>query len=421
MQASARYGQANRGGSVIERREQWRNWVTPKPLRATAIHRWYAFPHSFTGELVNALVDEWQMGIDDHIADPFVGAGTTVLTAKGRRISSTGFDLSPFAVFISSVKVANYDARRAKELWGQLSEIIRTITPVRVNGEFSDLVKAALPSRLLGTFVAIEQAICGLPTTPKYKNLFRLALLAVIPQFSRAVATGGWLKWTDNRRRSTGIYRAMSVCVERMLEDIRQVHHKTDVHCVASEGDARHLPASDGQFTAVITSPPYPNRHDYTRVFGIELMFGFLNWEETRSLRYQSIHSHPEAKPVRPDFSDYAPSRRLTNALARMRRAQLDAKILEMLDGYFVDMHLCLKECRRIVAAGGRIAFVVGNAQYRGIPLLVDELIAEIGEGLGLEHKKTIAVRLRGNSAQQMGEFGRRPSRESVVVFRRTK
>jgi hypothetical protein len=149
-------------------------------------------------------------------------------------------------------------------------------------------------------------------------------------------------------------------------------------------------------------------------------MFGFLNWEETRALRYQSIESHPEARPKRPSFEDYLSPKKLELALSKMRAANLDARILHMLRGYFTDMHLCLSECTRLLKPGGRIAFVVGNAQYRGCRLLVDELIAEIGTAIGLNLDKILAVRFRGNSAQQMREFGRMPSRESVVVFRKS-
>ena len=203
------------------------------------------------------------------------------------------------------------------------------------------------------------------------------------------------------------------------MEDVPNARIQSGARWIAREGDARALPEQEDRFSAVITSPPYPNRHDYTRVFGIELMFGFLNWEQTRALRYQSIHSHPEARPRRPDFNDYSPPNGLGSALSKMEAANLNAKILRMLRGYFIDMHLCLKECNRVVRPGGRIAFVVGNVQYCGCPLQVDELIAEIGAAIGLRTEAVVAVRFRGNSAQQMGRFGRRPSRESVVVFRK--
>lgn len=89
-----------------------------------------------------------------------------------------------------------------------------------------------------------------------------------------------------------------------------------------------------------------------------------------------------------------------------------------MLEGYFQDMYLCLRELRRVCKSGARIAFVVGNAQYCGEPILVDELTAEVGEQAGLTCEKLVVARYRGNSAQQMGQFGRKPSRETVVIFR---
>ena len=90
-----------------------------------------------------------------------------------------------------------------------------------------------------------------------------------------------------------------------------------------------------------------------------------------------------------------------------------------MLEGYFLDMYLCLREVMRVSCPGAKIAFVVGNAQYSGEPILVDELTAEIGEQVGLKCEKILATRYRGNSAQQMGKYGRNPSRESVVIFRK--
>lgn len=246
-----------------------------------------------------------------------------------------------------------------------------------------------------------------------------MALLAVLPRYSRAEATGGWLKWMTKRTKATSIPTAFADRVELMLDDLRKAEAGSGGAWRARRGDARSLPLADESVSAVITSPPYPNRHDYTRVFGVELMFGFLDWDQTRALRYQSIQSHPEARPHRPSFEDYMQPRRLKLALGRMCKAGLELKILQMLAGYFTDMHLCLKECQRLLKPGGRIAFVVGNAQYRGCKLLVDELIAEIGLAMGLSLEKIVAVRFRGNSAQQMGQFGRVPSRESVVVFRK--
>lgn len=90
-----------------------------------------------------------------------------------------------------------------------------------------------------------------------------------------------------------------------------------------------------------------------------------------------------------------------------------------MLSGYFNDMYDVLRELRRVLRPGGRAAFVVGNAQYCGIPIPVDEWLAELGQCAGFSVLAVIPLRLRGNSAQQMGAFGRCPSRESAVLLRR--
>jgi hypothetical protein len=146
-------------------------------------------------------------------------------------------------------------------------------------------------------------------------------------------------------------------------------------------------------------------------------MFGFLNWSETRSLRYQCFDSHPEAHPRRPGSAKYETPESLLNSVRKLEKRGLEPRIVRMLKGYFLDMYLCLREARRVCHKNARLAFVVGNAQYSGERLHVDELTAEIGEQAGLRRVRLVAVRERGNSAQQMGIFGRNPSRESIVEF----
>jgi tRNA G10 N-methylase Trm11 len=405
---------------AVEERKDWRWWVTPKPLAGKPIHRWYVFPHSFTSELVHALIDEWSLTSDDHILDPFAGAGTTLLAAKEKGIPATGYDLSPLAVLAARVKIANLNAGRLDDLWSRLR---RSIQPVRWNGaakDYPDLVRQALPGKLLGAFDALDRSIAGLDATGMERDFFRLALLATIPEYSRAVAEGGWLRWVDRRRGTATLLDDFAERVGLMLEDLEKVPGRRGTAWHVRAADARSLPDEASTYSAVITSPPYPNRHDYTRVFGVELMFGFLDWEQTRQLRYQSFHSHPEARPVRPDTNGYTRPHRLARAVAQVGRKEKDPRVKEMIEGYFLDLYLALREVRRVCRRKARVAFVVGNAQYRGVPIAVDELTAEVGEQAGLHCEKLLVARYRGNSAQQMGKYGRNPSRETVVVFRRT-
>jgi hypothetical protein len=368
---------------------------------------------------VDALIAEWDLCETDFILDPFAGAGTTILAAKLMSVPAVGYDLSPFATFVSNVKTRNYNGRRIVSV---AEDVIASVARMEfriVRRQYPDLVRKALPNGILATFEGIDGVIAGSEGTRAERDFLRLALIAIVPKYSRAVATGGWLKWVSKHTKKTSIVAAFERQVRLMIDDLAECPRRTKGHWSANCVDARSLPDKDSTYTAIITSPPYPNRHDYTRVFGVELMFAFLDWEETRSLRYQSIHSHPEARPRRPHHEDYVMPRGLTSTLRKLRKAGLETKIVSMLEGYFLDMHLCLRECQRVVAPGSPIAFVVGNAQYCGHPLPVDSYLARIGQTLGLQWEKTVAVRLRGNSAQQMGRFGRKPSRESIVIFRK--
>ena len=407
------------GPIKLELREHWRWWVTPKPLSEKPIHRWCIFPHSFSSELVHALIEEWGLTPNDHILDPFAGAGTTILAAKEKGIPATGYDISPLAVLAARAKIAPYNELRLKSLWTRLS---RQINPALWNGtvrEYPDLVRKALPGRFLSAFEAVDDAIQALESTVAEKHFFRLALLALIPKYSRAVAEGGWLRWIDRRNSISTLPSSLADNVRSMIADIEAAGLSKRPLWKSKVADARSLPDALAKYSAVVTSPPYPNRHDYTRVFGIELMFGFLDWEQTRKLRYQSFHSHPEAHPTRPDASGYTEHPHLARAVAQIRRKEKDPRIGEMLEGYFLDLYLVLREVRRVCKRNARVAFVVGNARYQGIPIIVDELAAEIGEQAGLRFEKLLVARHRGNSAQQMGLYGREPSRESLVVFRR--
>lgn len=402
---------------TLEERPDWRWWVTPKPLYDRPIHRWHVFPHSFSSELVKTLIDEWRLKPQDLILDPFVGAGTTLLAAKEKQIPAVGYDLSPLSVFVARTKLANYKLPDLEGIWRRLKKSIESAKWNGTQRSYPDLVRRALPGGLLAAFDGTDRLIDSLTCSRRQKDFFRLVLIAIIPDFSRAVATGGWLKWRDHGPNVRSFARQFTNRVESMLTDVCKNGWPRGAHWQVIRADARRLPDCDNTYTAVITSPPYPNRHDYTRVFGVELMFGFLNWAQTRDLRYQSFHSHPEAHPDRPGLDGYEQPISLKRAIGKIRSNGADERVSEMLSSYFLDMYLSLREVERVCKPGARIAFVVGNAQYSGVRIEVDKLTAEVGEHAGLKCEKLVVARYRGNSAQQMGRFGRRLSRESVVVF----
>jgi hypothetical protein len=132
------------------------------------------------------------------------------------------------------------------------------------------------------------------------------------------------------------------------------------------------------------------------------------------------VRSHVEAKAgnFTSKLSGYAIPNSLEAALESLP-PDSDPRVRQMLKGYFEDMYLSLVEAHGVLKAGGKAALVVGNVRHSGILIPVDEVLGDLGAQVGFSHETTWVIRLRGNSAQQMGRFGREPSRESVVLLQK--
>lgn len=388
--------------------------ATPRPLRKTPIHNWFLFPHSYSHVLVESLLDDWGLDGGARIYDPFVGAGTTLLAATARGISAIGADISPLSVFVANAKVAPYRVEKLSLTWAKIQRAIdRLALPRRV--ERLGFLEKALEEETHRHLERIRRAIVQEADRVE-QQFFLLALLRILPHYSRALPDGGWFRWRRVRASAETTSARFAQTVRKMLADLQPANgnHKGG-EWRAYEHDARYPLKGHGQFDGLITSPPYPNRHDYTRIFTTELLFLFLDDDELKQLRYRNLRSHVEARAVRPT-NGWTPPRAVSRVLDDLNDVH-DKRVPRMIRGYFEDMHQTLKVCKQMVKPGGHMAFVVGNVRHAGVHVPVDEILAKLGEKVDLKWKETWLIRLRGNSAQQMGCYGRHPSRESVVIF----
>jgi len=399
-------------------RPDWTWLVTPRDLADRAVHRWFYFPHSFSPDLAEDLVTEWSLAKSAVVLDPFVGAGTALLACQGLGLRACGLDLSPLAVFASRVKLTPPSREDLQVSWRSVRMAARRYRKVDLD-RYPTLARRAFDDATLSELDRLRR---GLQLVDgQGRDAVHLALLKVLPQFSHLARKGGWLANVTPAQPAARLLELVEAQVNDLDADLAKLKHPDTVATVM-QADARRMPLASASVDALMTSPPYPNRHDYTRVFGVELAYAFLNEEGIQKLRRQSLESHPEARPSRPVTPSYTPPSELSDAVERIAAAVADTgnpnRIPTMLSGYFLDMHLVLVEARRVLKPTATAAFVVGNARYAGIALEVDTYLALIGQELGFRVEHMFVARRRGNSAQQMRKHGRDPQRESVVVFR---
>lgn len=394
--------------------------VTARANQNKPIYRWFVYPHSFTSNFVHWAINEIGIKEGATIGEPFVGAGTTLLACKQSGISAKGYDILPLSIFISNVKVSDYRLQTLKKLWTSLKRSNHSKSAAKDVPDIPILMKAFEPS-VLERILEIQHQLRQIDDD-KYCNFFLLGLLNIIGRLSKMEKGGGWLRYRPEKT----VFREevdswFATAIDGMLSDLEQ-----SPKCQPAKGewqayvaDARSLPITE-EFDAIISSPPYLNRHDYTRIFSLELSLAFLeNHQELKNLRYRSLRSHVEARNSY-DTDGYTIPSCLAVALDLLQNVSLNnARIPVMVSGYFEDLFLVLKGLYPRVKKDGHVVFVLGNVRFAGVIIPVDEIVAEIGEQVGFKWQKTVVARLRGNSAQQMGKFGKEPSRESILIWKK--
>ena len=406
---------------LIEERLSLSRLVTPYQSKKTPVYRWYNLNHSYSRDLVISLLEEFGVtpGLGQIVFDPFCGTGTTLLAAREAGVQSLGLDMMPLSAFISRGKVLNYSPEKTACDF----EHIFPMKQYDFGFETAEpYLQKCFPPEELTKLLHLRYTISQMPDPER--SFFAIALLNILKPISFTKNDGAFLRFTTDVVPKS-LEEVFPPQVKMMLDDLALLagtngngHHQP----VIIRGDARVIPLADDSIACVITSPPYLNRHDYTRIYAIELLFSFLeDNEQLKQLRYKMLRSNVEAKNS-VEVEGYTPPSRLQKLFGRLKNCDLpNRKVLDMVWGYFEDMFGVLKELHRVCRPGSSIAFVVGNCKYGGIMFPVDELLAEIGENAGLTAKKIVVARYRGNAPQQMREFGKESSRESIVIWERVK
>jgi len=394
--------------------------VSPHGNQHIPIHNWYAYKHGYSRELAVYLINEFDLSEGSWVLDPFCGSGTTLLTCKELGINARGFDILPFSVFLTNVKISDYDVADLERQLTLFTGSIREASSFRKMGlPDIPLVKKAFRPEIEERLLELKSTIDTI-SAPKVRAFFNLAFLNILESVSNTSKAGGFLRLIQRDVNSNTIESIFLDKVKSMLRDV--IEHGTfkkdsTISVMAEIGDARKL-STKQRFDAVITSPPYPNRHDYTRIYALEMVFDFVTTnEELKSIRYQTIRSHVEARK-KYEAAGYRKPEILDNIIEEIRRnGTNNPQIIGMIEGYFEDMYLALSEISRCLKSKGRVGLVVSNVRFAGVNIAVDELLAEIGAQVGLNPREVLVTRYRGNSSQQMGLYKRKPSRESIIIW----
>ena len=445
-----------------------RRIVSHQASKEEWVHGWLRYKEGFSSQLVDKLLDEFAVRPGDVVLDPFAGSATTLLVAKTRGLDAVGIEILPVCHLAWEAKslVGEYDLR---ELRAVLSAL-QTSEPGPAARPFPHITitQSAFPERTENDLMFYTEWLSNLDISDRARTLLRLVLVSILEEVSYTRKDGQYLRW-DYRSRKIQERNAIRISQGKKpfkkvdkgpLPTVREALIRAlSVVLADIERLQRHpLPASrqrlikdsalfalptlePGQFAAVITSPPYCNRYDYTRTYALELAYLGVG-EGIFALRQSQLSCTVENRPKldrlrehyarlgrAEDFASILDVIRSNAALAevnaalrtRWERGEINNKgVLRMVEQYFVELTFIFAELLRTCRPGAYVGIVNDNVRYGGEVIPVDLLSTALAHSLGFEPLKVYVLPQRkGNSSQQMGRFGREPLRKSITVWRK--
>ncbi len=402
-------------GIVFEEDYSLANAFTFRDSKAKPCYNWFYFKEAFAPEFAEYAIQRFGVKPNQKILDPFCGVGTTLLAAKQMGLASAGVDASLLCVLASRVKTRNYDEASRESLTAAFKRVCKAKFSFPKEDWRFELFdpRRALPRGSFDEAIHLRKQIRE--TEPsEAREFLALALASALPEASLVVKDGGVLKIRRGKgnRHLPSLRQAFERRAKRMLKDLsNQVKGPTPEVLI---GDARQLPFGGESFDAVITSPPYLNGVDYSKIYGLELslLFGENAALDYRSQALRSFVGR-DARIER-ENEDAAVAERCLRA----SDSEIENGIPDIAAAYLTDMTRVFRETKRVLkAGGGRAAFVVGNAVLPGAYVAVDEVLALIALELGFADARVVVGAERFADVDSVRGAERRRVRESAVLL----
>lgn len=420
------------------------------------IYRWYKYKEGFSAKLVHCFLDRYSVDLGS-ILDPFAGAGTILFAACTRGNDAVGIELLPIGQEIIKT-------RQSFEV-ADINSIISLLRKWRNNCPWK-MAKGLVEFNILritngaypaDTEIDIKKFLWSINQLQNntVKQLLRFALLCVLESLSFTRKDGQYLRWDSRSGRTNGengfnkgyiknFDEAIKGKLDEIILDLSQSGHQMELfnsNAARKKGESflrkgsclDELPKIEANaFSAVITSPPYCNRYDYTRTYALELAMLGITEGELKSLRQTMLSCTVENKEKNlcdindawGEVIDYVKNHELLSAINAYLEEMRDSDslnndgIIRMIKGYFCELACVIYECHRVLKNNGFMVMVNDNVRYAGIGIPVDLILSDFAKFVGFRVKQILVLpQGKGNSSQQMGEHGREALRKCVYVW----
>jgi len=362
-------------------------------------HGYHRYPAKFIPQLVEKLIDEYVSYKEAHINDPFMGCGTTIVTAISRGFKASGTDINKIAHLITRVKSTPIEPGylnkkieqimfRLKVLNGkQITLFDNKIEPLipqkhidRINYWFTEENKNELGKILRVIYDENDEVI---------RNFFLVAFSHILKNCS--IWLQGSTKPTrDLKKKPAKPYDALrrhllkmqsgneafyKVVTNRIRENINQ-------YLNIAIGNAKKQPVLDETVDLIVTSSPYVTSYEYADLHQLSTIWLDLADDLTDYKKgfigtsYKKYENKKLRSAIAMDIFD--------------KMSKKTKKTAKEIEAFFIDMEEVFDESFRILKPGGRCCYVIGDTKLKGINILNAEVFAESLQYSGFKFDRLI-------------------------------
>jgi hypothetical protein len=401
-----------------------RDHLTFRGNVALGRHGWLRLTPAYSLHLVRELLK--QSRADEFVLEPFSGTGTTPLACASLGIPCHAVDINPFLVWLGNLKLTRFDggtARAVRAAAQGIADEIRDPDACAWKPNLHQIEKWwDLPT--LHTLAAWCDAIRN-PSRRRAEgvtNLLSVAFCRVMIQ-SANVSFGHQSMSFKKKGKDAELFeetpkRIAARLSEAMVTAANEVSDSLIIEppvadCRVFPGDSRNLsaalPNGNHKYTAVITSPPYPNRMSYIRELRPYMYWlgyladgraaGELDWKAiggtwgcaTSMLNKWTPNGHGDI-PF-PHFDQII--RDIGKGHALLGR---------YVHKYFEDIKCHILGLKSVLAPGARCHYIVGNSKFYDTMLPVECIYAALFEDAGFANVSVETIRKR-TSKKELYEF----------------
>ena len=413
--------------------------------------RWLKYKEGFSADLVAGLLATTDA---KSLLDPFSGSGTAPLTAGSLGMSSLGIEVMPIGTLLARSISAAANGLRREDLLDAAGKLFEALESDQYNPgmKFSHIpiTEHAFPEHTEQDLAKAREFLGGV-TDRSLNTVLTLACMSVLEEISYTRKDGQFLRWDPQSGRDVRpkLHKAfLPTLSDALKRRLGEIANDLDVlkakYCGSApsfiEGSSleelQKLP--DKSFDSVVTSPPYANRYDYTRIYALELAYLGYDAERVKELRQVLLSATVENRSKRELLkSDYGEAAKVEEAFDMTDRQSAlqevlgalrleienlsNRNVINLVENYFTEMALIVVELGRLVSPGGCVFMVNDNVRYHGEEIPVDLILSDFAEQCGFRCEAIWTLhRGKGNSSQQMGRFGRQEPRKCVYHWRKS-